>query len=58
MPIKVWNGYNLSRVYIFYFIKTQKLWVTLGDFVNKKAVLSIELTKLFYATHNLKMLLN
>lgn len=40
MDINVWNGYNLSRVYIFYFTKTQKLW--LGDFVGAKVTLSKE----------------
>lgn len=40
MYTKVWNSYNLSRVYIFYFTKTQKLWS--GDFCGAKVTLSKE----------------
>lgn len=40
MHINVWSGYNLCRAYIFYFTKTQKLW--LGDFIGAKVTLSKE----------------
>lgn len=40
MYINVGNGCNLSRVYIYYFTKTQKLW--LGNFFGAKVTLSKE----------------